>query len=271
MPTSLSTRSQSRETGKFVRSTHGSQSLERGLALLRAFRLGSGIMTNAELSDRTSLPRPTVSRLTRSLVDAGFLVYDVGARGYRLSAVCLSLALSYRMNLTPLDLALPLMRNIAEGRKVNIGLAVADQTEMVYLDSVRLSRMSLFRRLVPGSRIPIGLTSLGRAFLSAMEPADRKVLLARLATEFGTNWPDISTAIRKSLIDIKSTGYCSAEWQTGVVALATPLTDPDGQKYALNISFPNQQGSAKQLVMEHGELLMTLAQNIKKRWQASLL
>ena len=271
MPVLLSTRAQSRKTGKFVRSTHGSQSLERGLALLRAFRLGSGIMTNADLAERTSLPRPTVSRLTRSLVDAGFLVYDVGARGYRLSAVCLSLALSYRMNLTPLDLALPLMRNVAEGRKVNIGLAVADQTEMVYLDSVRLSRMSLFRRLVPGSRIPIGLTSLGRAFMSAMQPTDRKLLLARLASEFGTNWPDISTAIRKSLVQIQRTGYCWAEWQTGVVALATPLSDPDGQKYALNISLPLQQGSAEQLAMEHGELLMTLAHDIDKRWQAAWL
>lgn len=131
--------------------------------------------------------------------------------------------------------------------------------------------MSLFRRLVPGSRIPIGLTSLGRAFLSAMEPADRKLLLARLASEFGTNWPDISTAIRKSLVQIQRTGYCWAEWQTGVVALATPLSDPDGQKYALNISLPLQQGSAEQLAMEHGELLMTLAHDIDKRWQAAWL
>jgi hypothetical protein len=70
--TAGSTRARTQATGTFVRSTPGSHSLERGLALLRAFRHGVDVLTNAELADRAQLPRPTVSRLTRSLVDAGF-------------------------------------------------------------------------------------------------------------------------------------------------------------------------------------------------------
>lgn len=252
-----------------MRSTDGSQSLERGLALLRAFRQGVGTLTNAELADRTALPRPTVSRLTRSLVDSGFLVYDGHARGYRLGVVSMSLALIYRSNLSSLDLALPLMRDVAEGRRVNIGLAVADQTEMVYLDSVRLSRMSLFRRLVPGSRIPIALTSLGRAYLASLEPTDRKELMTRMASDFGRQWPDVSAAIRQSLTQIQRVGYCWAEWQTGVVAVATPVQDPDGQRYALNISLPVQNGNTELLVQEHGRLVMDLARDIEKRWESS--
>eukprot|EP01032_Pedospumella_encystans_P037671 gene37671-42668_t len=90
--TAGSTRARTQATGTFVRSTPGSHSLERGLALLRAFRHGVDVLTNAELADRAQLPRPTVSRLTRSLVDAGFLAYDIEQRGYRLTAACLSLA-----------------------------------------------------------------------------------------------------------------------------------------------------------------------------------
>jgi DNA-binding IclR family transcriptional regulator len=269
MSTTTSTRAQTRQTGNFVRSTHGSQSLERGLALLRAFRLGSGALTNAELADRTSLPRPTVSRLTRSLVDAGFLVYDVDERGYRLGAVCLSLALAHRATQSALDLALPLMRGLAEGRRINVGLAVADQSDMVYLDSVRRSRIGLFRRLVPGSRIPVALTSLGRAHLSALAPADRKQLLARLAPDHGASWPTVSAEIRQSLALIQRSGYCWAEWQAGSVAIATPVRGRGGQLYALNISLPAQDGAAEQLALEHGALLMTLARNIQERWHAS--
>ncbi|KAF1067457.1 helix-turn-helix domain-containing protein [Variovorax sp.] len=153
--TAGSTRARTQATGTFVRSTPGSHSLERGLALLRAFRHGVDVLTNAELADRTQLPRPTVSRLTRSLVDAGFLAYDLEQRGYRLTAACLSLALSFRSSEATLARALPLMRALAEGRRVNVGLAVADQLEMVYLESVRLSRLGIFRRILPGSRLPI--------------------------------------------------------------------------------------------------------------------
>ena len=84
------------QTGRFTRDTAGSQSLERGLVLLRAFRVGTTSLTNAELAARTGLPRPTVSRLTRSLVDAGFLRYDVNERAYRLAPVVLSLADAFR-------------------------------------------------------------------------------------------------------------------------------------------------------------------------------
>lgn len=269
MAASTSTRTQTRQTGRFVRSTDGSQSLERGLALLRAFRLGTGTLTNADLANRTSLPRPTVSRLTRSLVDAGFLVYDVAERGYRLGAVCLSLALAHRSAQPALDLALPLMRGLAEGRRINVGLAVADGTEMVYLDSVRRSRMGLFRHLVPGSRIPIALTSLGRAHLSALASTDRRLLMARLAPDYGTAWPAISAAISESLALIQRAGWCWAEWQPGMVAIATPLCVSEGRQYALNISLPAQDGAGERLALEHGELLMTLAHHILERWRTS--
>ena len=61
--------------------------------LLRAFRVGSSSLTNADLATRTGLPRPTVSRLTRSLVDGGFLRYDATERAYRLAAVVVGGAL----------------------------------------------------------------------------------------------------------------------------------------------------------------------------------
>jgi len=109
-----SSRQRSRATGRFIRETPGSRSLERGLALLRAFRQGGPALTNADLAERVGLPRPTVSRLTRSLVDSGFLSFDFEQRAYRLTPVYLSLALVYRDDFPELDLALPAMRAVAE-------------------------------------------------------------------------------------------------------------------------------------------------------------
>lgn len=256
-----STRALTQQNQVFVRSTSGSQSLERGLLILRAFRQGTSLLTNADLAERVQLPRPTVSRLTRSLVDTGFLHYDIQARGYRLAPVCLSLALAYRTSEPMLERALPDMRELAEGRRVNVGLAVADQLEMVYLDSVRLSRLGIFRRLSPGSRIPIAQTSLGCAYLAGLPAEQRKKLLEQLKQEHGTSWPRLKSHVEKSLRGIDDVGYCSAQWAAGMAAVATPLRH-GGQVYALNVSFPIAHEMTSEDIHINGGLLLRLKKQL---------
>ncbi|SCX56571.1 IclR family transcriptional regulator [Variovorax sp. EL159] len=261
-----STRTLTQTSGTFVRSTPGSHSLERGLALLRAFRHGVDVLTNAELADRTQLPRPTVSRLTRSLVDAGFLAYDIEQRGYRLTATCLSLALSYRSSEQTLAQALPLMRALAEGRRVNVGLAVADQLEMVYLDSVRFSRLGIFRRILPGSRLPIASTSLGCAFLAGMQATERKVLLGRLRKAHGSDWPALQRQVDAALDAVRDQGFCHANWAAGMTAVALPLRAPSGGLYAMNVSFPTSGEVSVDAIQAHADLLLRLAADLRKTW-----
>lgn len=261
-----STRARSRATGSFLRSTPGSQSLERGMLLLRTFRLGLDTLSNAELSSRTGLPRPTVSRLTRSLVDAGFLAYDHEKQGYRLASVCLSLGLAYRSTLRAVDAALPLMRTLAERRRVNVGLATADQLEMVYLDSVRLSRLSLFRRIVPGSRIPITKTALGGAFMAGLSADERGALWTRLRQANGLDWTAQRRGIDAALRSVRERGFCIAEWQVGMKSVAAPIRAPSGELYALNVSFPVPAVSAEEQAQDHAALLLRLVADIRTCW-----
>jgi DNA-binding IclR family transcriptional regulator len=139
------------------------RSLERGVAILRAFRPGADLLGNGDLAERTGLSRATVSRLTQTLVDSGMLEHDRRRRAYRLAAPVLSLAHAMRTGSPVLQLAGPLMRTEAEQRKINVGLAVADGDEMVYLESVRYSHRVAWRNVVAGQRAPMELTSLGRA------------------------------------------------------------------------------------------------------------
>lgn len=264
-----STRAVSRASRRYVRTTAGSQSLERGLALLRCFRLGTGTLTNAELAERSGLPRPTVSRLTRSLVDAGFLAYDHGQQGYRLGAVHLSLAASFRGAQRALALALPLLRATAEAHRVNTSLAVRDGDEMVYLDSVRCSRAGMMRRVEPGTRIPLAQTALGRACLTSLHPADRRAALAALAATHGDAWPALQAEIRDAAASVGRHGYCWAQWQSRILSVATPIVHASGQHYALNLSLPAQGAPLAQLVQGHGALLLALKREVLQRWQGA--
>lgn len=269
MTTITSTRTQTQRSGRYLRTTSGSQSLERGLTLLRAFRLGTGVLTNAELAARSGLPRPTVSRLTRSLVDSGFLAYDYVQQGYRLGSVYLSLALSYRAAQSALDLALPLLRDVAKEHRINIGIAVLDQEEMIYLDTLRFSQLTNLRRMVPGSRIPVALTSLGRAYLSSLPPIDRHPLLRRLAIEHQADWPSIYRQIKTAFRNIRDLGYCWAQWQEDFFSIATPITNPNGERYALNISLAVENFSTEQLLETHGGRLLELRDAVENCWRST--
>jgi len=267
-PSRTSSRRFTHEAGRFVRETPGSQSLERGLLLLRAFRLGTTVLTNAELAERVGLPRPTVSRLTRSLVDSGFLAFDMNKRAYRLTAVFLSLACVFRNDVPVLDLALPFMKKVADGESINVGLAIDDKLEMVYLESVRKSRRGIFRRIFPGSRIPMELTSLGHAHLFALDQAVRRQVLERIASKYSQGWPRVETQIVQALTMLARKGYCVAEWQRGMVAIAAPLQGPNRMHYAVNISFPiSEEEGADAQIARYAPMLVQLSKDITSAWQ----
>ncbi|MFM1987656.1 MAG: hypothetical protein RJA99_613 [Pseudomonadota bacterium] len=258
-----SSRRRTRETGVFVRDTPGVRALERGLLVLRAFRPGVASLTNVDIAERTGLPRATVSRLTSTLVDAGFLEFDFDAAAYRLGPPCLSLGLAVRQGSTVLQIALPLMREIADGLRINVGLAVADDGDVIYLDSVRKSRLGLFRHVVPGSRLPIAETALGRAWLGGLTEPARRAAMASLALRYGGRWPELSKDVIQSLAQLERDGYCGVSWTTGLVSIATPLRVPGQPVHAFNISFPSPDaGGAAGLERRYGPLLVRTAARI---------
>jgi DNA-binding IclR family transcriptional regulator len=53
-----------------------SSALVRGLEILRSFTPNDISLGNQELIDRTGLPKATISRLTLTLVNLGYLNYD---------------------------------------------------------------------------------------------------------------------------------------------------------------------------------------------------
>lgn len=236
------------------------RSLERGIEILRAFRPGSDLLGNGELAERTGLSRPTVSRLTQTLVGMGLLQQEPARRGYRLAPAVLSFAHAMRSGSVVLQAAAPLMRALAQSRQINVGLAAPDRDEMVYLESIRYSRRAAFRNVVSGQRVPMELTSLGRAFLATATQARRKALLAEFARRRGSRWPALAREIDLALESVRDQGYCAASWQPEVVAVATPLSTPDGD-YSLNVSVTTSESMAE-VVEALAEPLLELKRRI---------
>lgn len=194
------------------------------------------MLGNGEIAELTGLPRATVSRLTQTMVGEGFLQYDRGQRAYKLGAPVLSLAFSMRNSSRLLHLAVPLMEEVARRERINVGIALADRDEMVYLESIRLSHRKSIRTVMAGQRIPMESTSLGRAWLSTVSEAQRAPLFALFRLRHPRHWTTLEEEIGQAIAGVHSQGYCAASWLPNVVAVASPIDLPGGPAYALNVS-----------------------------------
>lgn len=249
------------------RQAEGAQnrSLERGIEILRAFRPGSDLLGNGEIADRTGIARATVSRLTQTLVMSGMLDYDRKARAYRLGVAVLSLALAMRSSNPVLQIASPLMRAASEKCRANVGLATVDRSEMVYLESFRYNRRGVLRTVVSGQRVPIELTSLGRAYLAVAPEENRNEFLTKLrarnAARSGTAYESLDKEIREAIVQVSAQGFCTASWQPEVFALASPVQIPGYPIYVVNMSVTGKD-TAESVVNELSSPLLALRAKI---------
>jgi len=237
------------------------RSLERGLEILRAFRPGSEVLGNGELAERTGLARSTVSRLTQSLVDMGFLQYDAALRAYRLGVPVLSLAHAMRSGSTVLQQSAPLMRELAQREYLNVGLAMADRDEMVYLESIRYGRKVSLRSVVAGQRVPMALTSLGRAWLAVAPEVEYAARMADFAAR-AAHWPALRRETESAVAHVRRHGWCAASWQPEVVAISTPLALDHYPVHVLNVSL-STRAAAGDVARELAPRLMRLVSDIR--------
>lgn len=242
--------------------TPSNRSLERGLELLRAFGPGATLLGNGELAERTGLPKATVSRLTRTLVEAGYLEHDAARRAYRLGLPVLSLAQALRSGSTVLNAAGPLIRETAQTKRINVGIAGADREEMVYLESIRYNQRASLRTIVSGQRVPMELTSLGRAYLAMQPTAEFARLMGAFRNRGRSGWERLAQEIAEAVDDVQRYGYCVASWQPEVIALATPLAIAGHRLLILNFSV-RTAASKDSVVSELAPALLRLRDEIK--------
>ncbi len=150
--------------------------LTRGLEILRCFSAREPRMSNSDLARLTELPKSTVSRLTKTLVDNGYLRHDVRKRQYSVGPSVLALGYSALSNLRVADIARPHLQALAESTGALISLATRDRLSMLYIEACSSDTL-LTLRMGRGIRMPIMNTSIGRAFLAALPEKEREYLV----------------------------------------------------------------------------------------------
>ncbi|MDR7325344.1 MULTISPECIES: IclR family transcriptional regulator [Catenuloplanes] len=220
-----------------AREGHFVQSLERGLAVIRAFDATRPELTLSEVARICDLTRAAARRFLLTLTDLGYVHTD--GRLFRLSPRVLELGYAYLSSISLPEVAEPhLERLVAEVRESS-SVSVLDGDDVVYVARVPTSRIMTVSINV-GTRFPAYVTSMGRVLLAAapdtvLDDYLRRVPLRRLTSRTITS----EDALRAELGRVREQGYAivDQELEEGLRSMAVPIRGRAGGVVAsVNVS-----------------------------------
>jgi IclR family pca regulon transcriptional regulator len=213
------------------------QSLQRGLAVIRAFDGESTTLTLGEVATATGLARAAARRFLLTLVDLGYVRVD--ARLFELSPRVLELGRAYLSSLRLPTLAQPHLEALVAGVGESATIAVLDETDIVYVAHVPARRIMSITITV-GTRDPAFATSLGRVLLAAQDDASLDTYLGSTPLSPITDRTVSSASpLRSELAKVRRQGYAlvDQELEHGLRAVAVPIHAADGTVVAaLNLA-----------------------------------
>ncbi|MDW5329246.1 IclR family transcriptional regulator [Plantactinospora sp. KLBMP9567] len=246
-------------TGEFV------QSLERGLAVIRAFDADRPQLTLSEVARATGLTRAAARRFLLTLVELGYMRTD--GRLFSLRARILELGYAYLSSLSLPEVAQPHMESLVAEVHESCSMSVLDGDEVVYVARVPTKRIMTVAISV-GTRFPAYATSMGRVLLAAqparwldsyLDTAELRPLTRRTVTD--------PARLRTILNRIGNQGYAivDQELEEGLRSLAAPIRDADGAVIAaLNVSAHASRGSSEVIRKELLPPLLATAKRIEE-------
>lgn len=234
--------------------------LARGLDILGCYGPDDRYLTNHEIAARTGLARPTVSRLTHTLMKTGHLHRDEGNGAYRLAAKVLHLGFGALAGINLAERAGEVMSALCSGPNPYLTIALAERSGVraIYL-AARRQRQAVSLSIDVGARLPLFYSAIGRGILAGMTEDERQEVLRMGIAEF----PGQRERMEKSLDDIardyETYGYCTSfgAWKPEINAIAAPVRSLDGTSvYGLNIGGPSFLVSPEELHEDYGYRLL---------------
>lgn len=139
--------------------------LARGLSVLRAFRLSDDGLSHRQIVERTGLSPATVTRLSYTLKELGYL--NQNGNLLRLGPSVMALAGVAQSSASFLDLAATPLQLLADQSQTLVLMAVRDGHSMALVRTWRPRHVNSIW-LEAGNRVPMSQSSTGHGFLAAL-------------------------------------------------------------------------------------------------------
>lgn len=245
--------------------------LARGLDILRAFQRHDPALSNQELARRTSLPKPTVSRLTYTLSRLGYLVYNSEACRYSIGPAALGLGFTALGALGVRHAARGFLQELADYSTVSVALGRRDRFSMVYVEHCR-GDSPLHLGIETGAHIRLATSAMGRAWFCGLSKSAQASFMEALQQRYGPEWPKIRDGLMQAQEDFQHLGFVLSlgEWKPEISAVGIPLPLAGGElDFALNCGGPSFVLERNRLIDDLGPRLVRCATNIQRAMTGS--
>jgi IclR family mhp operon transcriptional activator len=243
--------------------------LTRGLTVLRGLNeLPGGIGTVTELARITGIHRTTVKRLLETLRSEGLVHHKDDGASYCLGFEVRRLSEGYVAADWIDQIAAPAMRMHLRALSWPSDLATPDGAFMIVRESTHRASLLSQHRATIGIRIPMLVSSLGRAWLGwcTEEEHESTLRLLRQRTDLAGDLARDKVYVRRILRETRSRGYAvnRGEWsaEPNVVSIGYPIKDANHAIGAINLVLQRNLASDAEIENRYAPLLLKLADEI---------
>ena len=238
-------------TGERPRNSDFVQSLERGLAVIRAFDAEHRELGLSDVARSTGLTRAAARRFLLTLVKLGYVHFADGR--FSLRPRVLDLGYAYLSSLSLPEVAQPHMEALVAKVNESSSVSVLDDTDVVYVVRVPTRRIMSIT-LAVGTRLPAYATSMGRVLLAGLDDEALDERLSRIELRpLTAHTVKDGERLRESIATVRKQGFAMVdqELEEGLRSAAVPIRGASGEvTAALNVSVHASRASMAVLKRE---------------------
>ena len=226
-----------KKTDTFPAAKPSVQVIERMFSLIDVLAQGEESMSLKDISEKTGLHPSTAHRILNDLATGRFV--DRPESGtYRLGMRLLELGNVVKVRLSVRDAALGPMRDLHKLTQQPVNLSMRQGDEIIYVERSYSERSGMQVVRAIGGRAPLHLTSTGKLFLAADDPARVRAYAARTGLTGNTrNSITQVSLLERDLSKVRQSGFArdNEELELGVRCVAAGIFD-DQQKLVAGLS-----------------------------------
>jgi len=218
--------------------TRTAPALDRALTLLELLSQSRHGLTLPELSERANLPRSSVHYLLVTLERRGYLHRNQRTSRYRFGQQVLALANGAAPALEMQQLAGPYLRRLAAQTGLTAHMAVLERDAAVVIAKHEAPQSSRVPTWV-GRRINLHSTSLGKALIAFLPPAELEELLAaHPLARHNQNTMTSRVRLRDELTRVAEQGHAvdNEEEELGLRCVGAAVWGPTGVVASVSVS-----------------------------------
>ncbi len=239
------------------------QSVEKAFAVLQTFAAAdSRALGLAAIATAAHMTPSSAQRSLHTLVRLGYLRRDARMHGWVLTPRTLDVGYPYLAGHPVIEQATPHLIDLNQACGESVSLSEPDGVDMVFIARFP-SRKPFFIHMPVGRRLPMYCTAAGRAYLSALPPAEANAIVERSTLRrFTPTTLHNVPAILGRIAEARESGYAWAnqEYYRGDLTLAAPILGDGGRPVAaINIAGTTSRSTLDELRQQFAPLLIAAA------------